>query len=138
MDEKTYRSKIDLWLVLMIAAAAVAAMASAVQVFKVAPSASFVAIAVAGVATGLPLWIFMSTRYTLTPSELRVRSGPFRWVVPLSEVHAVRPTRNPLSSPALSLDRLEIRYGRGRSLLISPSDKAAFVQALQSRLGIAD
>jgi hypothetical protein len=39
---------------------------------------------------------------------------------------------NPLSSPAFSLDRIDVRYtndrGRDRSILISPVDREAFMR----------
>lgn len=41
------------------------------------------------------------------------------------------PTRGPLSSPALSLDRLRIEYGKRGVVLISPREKEAFVRALE-------
>jgi hypothetical protein len=75
-------------------------------------------------------WIWTATDYTLTSSDLLVRSGPFRWRVPLAEIQAVNPTRNPLSSPALSMDRLEVVYRRGSVLLISPQDKNRFLRSL--------
>ena len=43
------------------------------------------------------------------------------------------PTRNPLSSPALSLDRLRVTHRASsgeRGLLISPADTAGFLAAL--------
>jgi hypothetical protein len=47
----------------------------------------------------------------------------------------VVPTRNPLSSPALSLDRLHIRYGGSRmGIMISPVNKAVFLQDLAARV----
>jgi hypothetical protein len=75
-------------------------------------------------------WIWTGTDYTLTSAELLVRSGPFRWRVPLAEIREVTPTHNPLSSPALSLDRLEIRYRKMGFLLISPEDKDGFLRSL--------
>lgn len=42
-------------------------------------------------------------------------------------------TRNPISSPALSLDRLEIVYNRFDSVLISPADKIDFIAELLHR-----
>jgi hypothetical protein len=42
-------------------------------------------------------------------------------------------TRSPLSSPALSLDRIRIDYGKGKSVMISPLNKADFLLELQSR-----
>lgn len=82
-------------------------------------------------------WTWVATDYTLTSDELLVRSGPFRWRVRLDEVQEIRPTRNPLSSPALSLDRLEVRYNRGM-LLISPADKDGFLRGLVARASHLD
>lgn len=82
---------------------------------------------------GFVVWIWWGTGYRVTADELQVRSGPFRWRVPLAAITAVRRTRNPLSSPALSLDRLEVRYGPGRVLLISPLDREGFLAVLRAR-----
>ena len=73
----------------------------------------------------------------LTEHDLLVRSGPFRWRVPLGQIHSVTPTRNPLSSPALSLDRLRIEYGDGKWILISPRERERFLEALEAR-GVRD
>jgi hypothetical protein len=65
-----------------------------------------------------------------------VRGGPFRWRIPLAAIVSVTPTRNPLSSPACSLDRLRIthRGPRGeRGLLVSPASKTGFLDALARR-----
>ena len=76
------------------------------------------------------MWLFASTDYRVSDGECLVRSGPFRWRIPLDDIEAVRATRNPLSSPALSLDRLEIRYAGGRKIMISPLDRAGFLAAI--------
>ncbi|HCS65703.1 MAG TPA: hypothetical protein DIW64_17495 [Cellvibrio sp.] len=41
--------------------------------------------------------------------------------------------RNLVGLPALSLDRLEIDYGRGQSIMISPKQKSKFLQHLAAR-----
>ncbi|MBV7540353.1 PH domain-containing protein [Acidovorax sp. sic0104] len=81
----------------------------------------------------LPLWLLLDTNYTVTADELLVRSGPFRWRIALGQVHEVLPARSWRSSPALSLDRLRIRYGQGRSILVSPREKQRFVDTLRER-----
>ncbi|HYI92445.1 MAG TPA: PH domain-containing protein, partial [Bryobacteraceae bacterium] len=48
----------------------------------------------------------------------------------VEEVQSVRCTHNPLASPALSLDRLSIQLGFRGNILISPRDKAGFLNAL--------
>jgi hypothetical protein len=123
-----YRSKVDIWLF-----AALAALYSAAQTMAAGTTGSIlVAVLVAVVGVGLPLWLLFSTRYTLEATYLLAQSGPFKWVVPLADIKSITPSNNPLSSPALSLDRLRIDYGKGRMLLISPRDKEQFLQDVEA------
>jgi membrane protein YdbS with pleckstrin-like domain len=75
-------------------------------------------------------------RYLLTEQELVVRSGLVRQRIPYTEITRVTPTRNPLSSPALSLDRLRIERRSGRAIMISPDERDDFLRelALRARL----
>ena len=71
--------------------------------------------------------------YEITRAELVARSGFMRWRVPLADIREVAPTRSAASAPAWSLDRLRVEYvkgGRPRALLVSPSDKRAFMRDL--------
>lgn len=47
------------------------------------------------------------------------------------DITAVRPPRTSVSSPAMSLDRLELKL-RERSIIISPKDKDRFVDDLRA------
>src|SRR5262245_35168301 len=82
---------------------------------------------------GLPLWILTTTSYTLEGETLLVRSGPFTRRVPIADITAIVPTRNPLSSPALPLDRLRIEVRGARPVMISPADRAGFLADLDDR-----
>ncbi|QJX49038.1 PH domain-containing protein [Hymenobacter taeanensis] len=75
-------------------------------------------------------YLLANTRYTLTPQELLITSGPIHKRVPITSITSVKPTRNPISSPALSLNRLEIRYGKYDSVLISPANPKGFLTTL--------
>ena len=86
-----------------------------------------------GVAA-LVLWITFLTYYELEHDALVIHSGPFSWRVPLTEISGVRPTNSSRSGPALSMDRLEILYGNGRSILISPADKDGFLTLLRRHI----
>lgn len=80
------------------------------------------------------VWILYSTAYSITDTELRVRSGPFRWRIPLEEIAEVIPSNDWRSSPACSLDRLQIRRTcRKPDLLISPAQKRSFLKTLGDR-----
>lgn len=79
----------------------------------------------------LMLWVLYGTGYTITPDRLFIRCGPFTFRVILNEINEITPTRNPLSSPACSLDRLKVVYGLSQqSIMISPADKSAFLPAI--------
>lgn len=128
-----YRSKVDVWLLVVLAFAALAALYSAGQTMAAGTTAAImVALLVAVVGAGLPIWLLLSTRYTLLTSHLLVQSGPFKWLLPLADIKSITPSHNPLSSPALSLDRLRIDYGNGRVLLISPRDKEQFLHDIEA------
>ncbi len=71
--------------------------------------------------------------YQLTDDELVVRQGWLRWRMPLARIRALTATRAMWSSPALSLDRIEIRTERGLWLMVSPADKVAFVNGIRAR-----
>ena len=78
-------------------------------------------------------WVFLDTTYHITSRDLVVRSGPLRITVPLADIRQVRRTRSVLSAPALSLRRLEVGYGKGSQVVISPADEAGFLAALRER-----
>jgi hypothetical protein len=82
----------------------------------------------------LMIWLLTGTHYTVDRGFIRIASGPFRWKVPIDKITAVEETRSPLSSPALSLDRIRIRYGKWRQIMISPADKAGFLKAIGRQL----
>ena len=82
---------------------------------------------------GLMFWIWFRTGYTITENELIIQSAFLTWRIPLASIKYVRPTRSPRSSPALSMNRLEIRTNKGFAPLISPRDRAAFLQLLRER-----
>lgn len=129
---KVHPSKRDAWLVAVLAPAIGVSLYTAFILFASGAGLSLLIAGVTLVAgAGLPLWILCATRYTLDADELLVQSGPFRWRIALADIERVVPTASALSSPALSLDRLRIDYGRGKSLLISPRDKAQFLDEIE-------
>ena len=85
-------------------------------------------------AADVMLWTLYGTRYVLTDTDLRVRSGPFRMSIPYAEIQQVSPSRSALAAPACSLDRLLITGGRFSTfgLLISPERKLEFLKDLVS------
>lgn len=79
------------------------------------------------------VWTVLSTYYEITHDLLVAHSGPFSWRIPLKGISSVHDSHSTRSGPALSMDRLEIVWGKGRALLISPEDKPGFLAALHRR-----
>ena len=94
--------------------------------------------------SALFLLLIAPVSYTLTSSELIVRSGLLRWHIPLDQIQRVAPSHNPRPGPSLSLDRLLIEYLQGskvKTLLISPRGQHAFLKHLaeaDDNLTVAD
>ena len=84
------------------------------------------------IGTGAAMvWMMRTTHYAIEGDQLAVRGGPWRLRIAVADITRVAPSRSLLSSPAWSLDRLEIRYGANRSVLISPDDRDGFLRALR-------
>jgi hypothetical protein len=131
-----FKSKRDGWIVAVIWAGALLSVVGGVaQLSSTAPLAFRFAMLVLLIsAAAFMLWVLYSTYYTLTDEHLLIHCGPFRYCVPLAEIDMVKPSRNPLSSPAGSLDRLLIKWNKERKrILISPSRKTDFLRELDSR-----
>ncbi|WP_442598688.1 PH domain-containing protein [Neobacillus sp. D3-1R] len=79
------------------------------------------------------IWIWLTTNYVLDDQNLVIRYGPFKKTIPLHSIKSVKKTMNPLSSPALSLKRLEISYGQYGMALISPKDREEFMKILAEK-----
>jgi hypothetical protein len=80
-----------------------------------------------------PVWVLATTNYTLTSNEIAIRSGPFSWKIPFREITGIERSASRRSGPALSMERLRIDYGQGKSILISPDNKEAFLRELEAR-----
>ncbi|HVO65581.1 MAG TPA: PH domain-containing protein [Syntrophales bacterium] len=134
--KSVYESKRDGWIVILLWAAVIAILIAVWDLWGARlPLALRLPISVLMVLTAaFVFWVLYGTRYTLTDKTLTVQSGPFRWVIDLETIIEISPTRNPISSPACSLDRLHIRYRPNPSgLMISPQDKAGFLRDLVER-----
>ena len=77
-------------------------------------------------------WMILTTEYTVTETDLQLRCLFSRRSIPLRSIQRLRPSRNPLSAPALSLDRIEITHTGGIAL-VSPRDRPGFVRAIVER-----
>ena len=128
-----YKSKVDWWLGAILGVAMIASALAGLKALSAnTPNAIWAAALIGGVGLVLPLVSLLSTRYVIQDQQLVVRSGLFKWRIPINEISGITPTSDPIASPALSLDRLRITYGQAKSLLISPRDKDGFLAQIAS------
>ncbi|QXB46205.1 PH domain-containing protein [Acinetobacter seifertii] len=130
-----FRSKIDWWLLLIfvvITANIIFKIYQEVHHFSMGTNFSHLIIySLVIVVIWFPIF---STHYVVENSTLVIKSLVFRWKINIDDIIQIEPTHNPLSSPALSLDRLKISYmknGRVAKVMISPKDKEGFLNTLR-------
>lgn len=131
-----YHSKVDLLLLVILTTSIFTPVALGLTIFLFAAEerAAGGLMFLIGLTTGVfILWLIYPLYYQITADVLLIRCGPLRWNIPLIAITEIQPTHNPLSAPALSLDRLLIRYrekGQSTFVLISPKDRDAFLDEI--------
>ena len=131
-----FSTRVDRWLVAVLGGGALLSVAAVIAAAREAPREALMAGLIVAASFGLVIALAVPTRYIITEDELTIRSGMLRHSIPLESIVRVYPTRNPLSAPAWSLDRLGVDYRRtrGRSLaLISPDRREEFLDLLAVR-----
>jgi hypothetical protein len=77
------------------------------------------------------LHLFFNTHYTIENSKFKVKCGIFNYKpIDVEKIKEISNTKNIISSPAPSFDRIKIRYGKFNELIISPKDKLNFISDL--------
>ncbi|MFV2049811.1 PH domain-containing protein [Metabacillus sp. YM-086] len=61
---------------------------------------------------------------------LKVQCGQFQWKLNVKEIRKVRKVKSIFTSPALSIDRLDIYYGKYNLIRISPENESEFIDLL--------
>ena len=136
---RSYRSQVDAWLVPVLCLPPVVSLGLTVRALVRANSIDLTwSLLALGVVVLIYGGLVFPMRYLVGEGRLEVRSGFHRQRIPLAEIQRVTPTRNPLSSPALSLNRLEIRWGPGvfQAVMISPTTREGFLAHLATEAGL--
>ena len=133
MNSVTFKSKLDGWVAASLLAASLVQVVVLVALAAKAPAALLVALPLVLVISAFVAWLYVATRYEVTDDHLLIRAGIVSVDVPLAQITRVEETRNPISAPAWSLDRLLISYGHDRSCIISPKNKERFLEILRER-----
>ena len=122
-----YKSKIDLWLIIILTL-----VFGGIVIFSVIKK-EWIGFIIAIIPT-IFIWnMFRSTYYIVTEEELIIRCGIFyKLVIKITDIRKISESNELISSPALSIDRLEILYNRFDTILISPKKKYEFLQSIET------
>ena len=116
MINAVFTSKIDLWLAFLILGSSLLLILVPVWEWIYSDSSirriMFISLLTIPGAI-LLLLIFFNIKYSLSDDELFVKNGFSTQSIPLKDITHIIPTNRMLSAPALSLDRIEIRYEGG-------------------------
>lgn len=135
-----YPSKIDWWLVPLLALPPFAGLAVTTQaLIQKNWLETLIGVGVFAFVILLYTVVIFPIRYGIDREVLVVRAGLFRKEIPLNTIQRVYPTMNPLSSPALSLHRLCIEFGPKfyERVLISPKERKLFLDELAQKANLA-
>lgn len=127
-----YKSKIDWWVGIVLWVPAIVLVGILVNVaisFSGKDILMLVLLSLPSIFSFLLIGsVFFGTYYLINDGVLTLRCGVMmNTKIKISEITSILPTKTKLSSPALSADRLEIRYGKYGKVVISPENKEAFI-----------
>ena len=121
---KVFKSKIDWWFGLLLVYPIFMSVKSMLL-------GEWVGLLGLSIVIVLILFFSKTTRYIINDNQLIVMST---WIVyeriDITKITKIEKTNSILSSPALSLDRIRIRYNKYDEVLISPKVKKEFVDEL--------
>lgn len=79
---------------------------------------------------GIIIWIWFDTVYQIDNNTIKIRYGPFKWVVHIQDISSIGKRKKLLATPALAMDRILLRYGKYGEILISPKNENEFIHLL--------
>ena len=128
-----FQSKIDWWLFILLIFLPLQSVGVLIYLYNQGDPNAWVGWIGVFIVGGIYGGLLFPFYYELEDDALLVRFGLVRLRIPYTDMTLVEPTRNIISSPALSLDRLHVHSKTDLGAIISPKDKRAFLDALVQR-----
>ena len=115
-----YKSKVDWWLIIVIGVLFCYPIVEGIRTKEYLMSLTFFGL------LSLIFVLFKSIQYKIDGQFLII----WRTKIDIMKIKKIYSTNNPLSSPALSLDRIAVTYNKFDEVLISPKKRAEFIAEL--------
>jgi len=121
-----FKSKVDLWLAVIVWGCALASFTPALH-----PDGRLAGLIIGTITSAIIAFLWFNTKYVIDGETLVIKGIIRDTNIPIESIRTVSPTRNPISAPALSIDRIEIIYGpNGNMAIISPKERKKFYAML--------
>ena len=99
--------------------------------FNVITAKAWIGIVIISIVLLFILYLVLTTEYIISGENLNVRSGfLINENININSIKKLSETNNIMSSPAVSIDRIEILYNKSDVILVSPKDKIEFIESL--------
>ncbi|WP_274308460.1 PH domain-containing protein [Solibacillus daqui] len=120
-----FKSKIDIWM------AAMFIIVPTLMIYGVITEPDIISLVVTIAIIALLAILFFGTKYVIQDNKLIIYGGITKTNIDIAKIHSLRPSKNPFSAPAMSIDRIEITFDPDMQMtLVSPKDKENFVKKL--------
>ena len=120
-----FKSKVDIWMAIIFIFVPIS------MIYGVITEPSAVLLLVTAFIIVLLCILFFGTKYVIEKEELIVYGGIYKKRIPIKQIRSLRPSKNPLSAPAMSIDRIEITFDPHiQVILVSPKERELFVKKL--------
>ena len=124
--KKIYKSKIGLEIIIPILIILAFGFKNIISEPKVAPIILLILV------LAFITFLLTSIKYTIENQNLNIKAGfLINQNINIMNIESIKKSKNILSSPAASLDRIEIIENNKNSILISPKNKIEFIEELK-------
>jgi hypothetical protein len=117
---KIFKSKVDWWLILLFLGI------FGFPIVQGILTEDYLLVIIFSLVLIFLYFLSKTIRYTIKDEKLII----WRTKIDIKTIKKIYSTNNPLSSPALSLDRIAVVYNKFDEVLISPKEREVFVQEL--------
>jgi hypothetical protein len=120
---KNYKSKLGLELIIPFS------LIFGYAIFELITEKSWLGVFILFLTISFILYTLFSINYKIEKDNLNIKcTFLINENIAITSIRKITETYNPLSSPAASIDRIEIFYNKFDSVLISPKNKKEFIE----------
>jgi len=129
-----FNTKIDWWIGLILSIVPITSICMIIRFFQFGGGTNAIVGLIMLIVSVIIVPLYFIT-YILDEKDLIVKICFFYVLkIAYSSITSVKETKNPLSSLAMSIDRIEIKFGNGDCVLISPKNKKEFLKVLRENM----